>query len=121
MVTTPNFFEACAPILADLNKQPSARRIKTAARLMEELQLVMADLAEARRSGVRELRAEGWTLQRVATELGMSISRVKQIEDPTYDTRPKGRTPTGGKPGRPPKPPVDQDAAIREALEAAGR
>lgn len=37
-------------------------------------------VANVRRSAVRELRSQGYTLKEIATELGLTIGRVNQIE-----------------------------------------
>lgn len=114
MAPPPNLITACRPALERLLREPPEKRIKMAFVLMEQLTAVMAEIAGLRRSGVRELRKDGWTLARIAETAGISISRVKQIEDPAPE-KTKTTTP------RTPKASVDPDAVIRQALEDAGR
>ena len=49
--------------------------------LGNQLQEVQAMISEARRGAVRELRAEGWTLAAIADAGGITVSRIKQIQD----------------------------------------
>jgi hypothetical protein len=90
--------------------------------MMEQLTQVMADIAGVRRAGVRELRAQGWTLAKIADMAGITLSRVKQIEDPT-PRRPMVKREAlahGGQP-RHIYDPDAVDRAVRQALEDAGR
>ena len=48
--------------------------------LSTQLQQVQAEIAAARRSAVRELRRDGWTLSAIASIAGITVSRVKQLE-----------------------------------------
>ena len=48
--------------------------------LLGQLSDVQSQIATARRSAVRELRADGWTLADIAKTAGVTVSRVKQIE-----------------------------------------
>ena len=51
-----------------------------AAELLTQLAEVQTAIATARRSAVRELRADSWTLADIAKSAGVTVSRVKQIE-----------------------------------------
>jgi DNA-directed RNA polymerase sigma subunit (sigma70/sigma32) len=63
-------------------------RAKTAHQLWPQVLNIQARVAALRRSGVRGLRAEGYSLSEVGAMLGMSTSRVKQIET-GLERRPK--------------------------------
>jgi lambda repressor-like predicted transcriptional regulator len=118
MAPPPNLLTAVRPILERLHREPPVKRIKMAFHLMEQLTAIMADIAGARRSGVRELRKEGWTLAAVAAEAGISVSRVKQIEDPpANNTLAKKRQRAIDAQPREPKVTVNPDDVIRQAYD----
>ena len=119
----PNLVNKCKEAIARLHREPPAKRINMAFDLMEQLTQVMAEVASARRAGVRELRAEGWTLAAIAAEAGISPSRVKQIEDPRQTESPEERAAKRAARAAD-KERFEQervDAAVRAALEDAGR
>ena len=80
MAPPPNVRSALSNILARLARQPPEKRITMAFHLTNQLQEVQAEIASMRTGGVRELRAQGRTLQSIAKEQGVSVSRIKQIE-----------------------------------------
>lgn len=80
MPMPPNVSKAMEPIMARLAKQPPPRRITMAHELYQQLLAAQADVAAHRRSAVREMRAQGHTLQSIASQVGLTVGRVKQIE-----------------------------------------
>jgi DNA-directed RNA polymerase sigma subunit (sigma70/sigma32) len=72
---------ACATLLLQLEAFPAEKRAIEAHRLYSQILDLQSRVANARRSGVREMRAEGMTLAEVAVVLGVGSTRVKQIED----------------------------------------
>lgn len=73
--------EAIAPLMEQLAKTPALERIDVAFRMSALLQGFLAEAGAARRSGVRELRAEGWTQSKIAKAIGITVARVQQIQD----------------------------------------
>jgi DNA-directed RNA polymerase sigma subunit (sigma70/sigma32) len=63
-----------------LEKLPPQERAKECEHFHRQLLDLQAQVARARCSSVRQLRAEGHTLAAVAEMIGVSITRVKQIE-----------------------------------------
>lgn len=123
MAPPPNLVNLCKGAIARLHREPPAKRINMAFTLMEQVTTIMAELSEARRAGVRELRSEGWSLARIAAEANISPSRVKQIEDPKPTVPPAERAAMRAERAEA-KARVEQeriDAAVRAALEEAGR
>jgi lambda repressor-like predicted transcriptional regulator len=57
-------------------------RIRRITKELERHQGRIADLSAEREELMRQLRSEGWSLGRLATETGLSRSRVQQICDP---------------------------------------
>ena len=80
MSPRPNLVNACRPTVERLQRQPAPKRLDMARELSDQLQEVQTQIATARRSAVRELRADGWTLADIAKTAGITVSRVKQIE-----------------------------------------
>ena len=80
MAPPPNIRNAMRKILDRLARQTPDKRIGMANQLTTQLQAVQTEIARYRTSGVRELRAQGRTLSSIAKEQGVSISRIKQIE-----------------------------------------
>jgi len=70
---------AVAPVLGWLEGLPPEQRAKTAHEMWGQLIEIQAQLARVRRSGVREMRVDH-TLGQIGELLGISITRVKQIE-----------------------------------------
>ena len=81
MSATPNVTVAVEPLLARLRKAPATRRVQMAQGMYQQLTDLQATVAAERRAAVRELREQGLTLGEIATTLGVSISRIKQMED----------------------------------------
>lgn len=80
MPPRPNLVSACAPTVDRLRRQTAVKRIKMAYDLTNQITEIQSEISAVRRGAVRELRAEGWTLQAIADQAGVSVSRVKQIE-----------------------------------------
>jgi DNA-directed RNA polymerase specialized sigma24 family protein len=59
---------------------PPEQRARTAHALWPQVLDIQALVSGLRRSGVRGMRAEGLSLAAIGERLGMSVSRVKQIE-----------------------------------------
>jgi DNA invertase Pin-like site-specific DNA recombinase len=88
MPATPNVIGAVGPAMARLRRQPAVRRVAMAQGIYAQLTEVQAMVAAERRRAVRELREEGLTLSDIATRLGVSVSRVKQMEEGPRKDRP---------------------------------
>lgn len=86
-MANPTITKATSEILVWLNELPPMRKAKAATELTEECQALQIKLSDARRSAVRQLRADGWTLAEIGAQYGLSISRVKQIETGTNKPR----------------------------------
>jgi DNA-directed RNA polymerase specialized sigma24 family protein len=69
-------------IIDDLRAMPPAARLRMGGALQELIQHDVKAVAEARRGAVREMRASGWTIPALADELGVSVTRVKQLLRP---------------------------------------
>jgi len=80
MPMNPNVAKAMEPILARLAKQPPPRRVVMAHDLYQQLLDIQGIVASHRRSAVREMRSQGHTLTDIANQVGLTPSRVKQIE-----------------------------------------
>lgn len=76
----PNVAKAVEPIMERLARQSPPRRVQMAHDLYQQLLAVQADVAASRRSAVREMRQQGHTLSAIADQVGLTPSRVKQIE-----------------------------------------
>lgn len=71
---------AVQPILNRLNRLPPEQRARQAHEMWAQVLVIQAALATSRRSGVREMRAAGLTLADIAELLGVSVTRIKQVE-----------------------------------------
>jgi len=91
MSRPPNAHTAMTPILERLRKEPAQKRVHLALSVTTQLQEVQGDISDIRRGAVRELRAQGWKLHEIAKELGVTISRVKQIEEGSTRAEREGR------------------------------
>lgn len=80
MPRQPNVSKAMEPIMARLERQTPPRRVMMAHDLYQQLLNAQAEVAAARRSAVREMRTQGHTLADIARQVGLTTSRVKQIE-----------------------------------------
>jgi DNA-directed RNA polymerase sigma subunit (sigma70/sigma32) len=74
-ITTPN-----QRFIKRLEKLAPEMRAKECEQMHAQLLSLQAQVARARCSAVRQLRAQGNTLAKVAEMLGLSVTRVKQIE-----------------------------------------
>lgn len=88
MPTGPNVTKSLDHIVTRLRTQPPMRRITMAQDIYAQLTEMQATVAAERRAAVRELREQGRTLSEIARLLGVSISRVKQMEDGPNKTKP---------------------------------
>ena len=88
MTRTPNVASAMDPLLTRLRAAPPTRRVAMAQDMYAQLTAAQAAVAAERRAAVRQLREQGLTLAEIASTLGVSISRVKQMEDPPNKTKP---------------------------------
>jgi len=66
--------------LRHLAKLPPMERIVEGGETISALLELEGRVAAVRRAAVRELRGQGWRLQDIADELGVSRQRVAQIE-----------------------------------------
>lgn len=87
-MATPNIAKALDPTLNRLRRATPVRRVVMAQDIYAQLTDMQALIAAERRAAVRELREQGLTLSEIATQLGVSISRVKQMEDGPNKTKP---------------------------------
>lgn len=88
MSATPNLTAAVEPTLARLRRQPASLRARTAHAIYQQLVDIQATVVAIRRASVRELRESGLTLAEVAEVLGVSISRIKQMEEGPRKVKP---------------------------------
>jgi len=88
MSATPNVIVAIGPLLDRLRKAPATRRVQMAQVMYQQLTDLQATVAAERRAAVRELREQGLTLGEIAIALGVSISRIKQMEDGPRKVKP---------------------------------
>jgi hypothetical protein len=72
--------KALKPVMAKLRRLPPDEQITSAEHVNAALLAAQADTASVRRSAVRELRAQGFTLQAIGDLCGMSPQRIQQIE-----------------------------------------
>ena len=63
------------------NLENSCEKARQVSRLLLEHQAAVADLARQRREAIAELRALGLSVREVAGVLGVSFSRIAQIEE----------------------------------------
>lgn len=66
--------------VAVLERGDPVERIVRANELAEQARMMQSQLADVRRAAVRELRAQGLTLAAIGDQVGITLSRVKQIE-----------------------------------------
>jgi DNA-directed RNA polymerase specialized sigma24 family protein len=59
---------------------PPSERLVAANVVMDELRDVMAEVSATRRSAVRDMRIEGYTLSDIANIAGTTAQRIHQIE-----------------------------------------
>lgn len=80
MTWGPLVLEALRPVLDDYRRLDCWEQAEQAEQLNAALLKAQKRVAQLRRSAVRELRAEGYTLREIAERLGISPPRVMQIE-----------------------------------------
>ena len=75
-----NLEVAVAPVLNRLRRLHPEQRVHVADEMWKQLLAIQAEVAEARRSGIQDLRASGMTLATIGEMFGLSTSRVQQLE-----------------------------------------
>jgi DNA-directed RNA polymerase specialized sigma24 family protein len=65
--------------LARLRRLPPAERLKAAGAAIEEARASMGKLAQIRAEAIAELRSEGWSLGRIAKELGVTRQQIHRL------------------------------------------
>ena len=88
MSTAHDVIRVLDPLLARLRKAPPARRVGMAHDMYQQLTDMQAAVASERRAAVREMREQGLTLSEIANTLGVTISRIKQMEDGPRKAKP---------------------------------
>ncbi len=63
----------------DLAGLPPLDRLKAAGKAIEEARTSMGTLAKMRADAIEELRQEGWSIGRIAKELGVSRQQVHRL------------------------------------------
>ena len=80
MVAEMNIDTALAEIYERFNRLAASERLVEANTLIEQLRDATAAIAESRRSAVREMRIDGYTLREIAEMIGTTTQRIHQIE-----------------------------------------
>lgn len=80
MPIPPNVRHALDGIFGRLTKAHALQRIKLANMVHEQLLSAIGEVAAIRRASVRELVTQGMSYAAIGRELGISTSRVRQIE-----------------------------------------
>lgn len=75
-----NALEQLRELLASLDALPALERVRVGQEVYDQLLEAQARVAGARRSGVREARAEGLLLREIADAVGTTPQRVHQLE-----------------------------------------
>lgn len=76
-----NLADELAGTIARVAAMPPAQKAKAAHEMWAQLLKLQGQVANLRTSAVRQLRSEGQTLRRIAADLDVSVTRVRQIED----------------------------------------
>lgn len=80
--------KALGPTLRRMERLPNEEAALAVAEMWAQLTQCQAAIARIRVNAMRNMRL-GMTMDEVATRLGMSVSRVKQITDGQYKKAPK--------------------------------
>ncbi len=72
--------DGLAAVLAALQRQDTVQAILTAEEINRELLDAQAAVAATRRSAIRELRTQGFTLKEIGNLVGLSHQRIYQLE-----------------------------------------
>ena len=72
--------KALAALIKRFNALPPVERINLGNTINQGLLNAQRDIAQGRRSAVRELRGSGWTLADIGRETDMTPQRVMQLE-----------------------------------------
>ena len=78
--TTERLVRAVQPAIRYLDRLDPLAQLTEGKETMSALLDVSAQVAARRRAAVRELRMQGWKLQEIANELGVSRQQVSNIE-----------------------------------------
>ncbi len=71
---------ALRPIIDAVREEGSVDTVILAQAVNEALLTAQSEVAAVRRAAVRQLRRDGWTLREIGEAVGLTISRVAQIE-----------------------------------------
>lgn len=72
--------DAIRPIIDAVRNEGPVDAILLAQQINEALLSAQGEVAMLRRSAVRQLRGEGWTLREIGEAVGLTTSRVAQLE-----------------------------------------
>lgn len=72
--------DGLAAVLAALQRQDAVQAIIIAEEINRELLDAQAAVAAARRSAIRDLRTQGFTLREIGDAVGLSNQRIYQLE-----------------------------------------
>jgi hypothetical protein len=70
-----------AATFAQVAQLPAEDKVRAAKKMWTQILSLQAACAKLSTSGVREMRAAGQTYRQIAALLGLSVTRVRQIED----------------------------------------
>lgn len=87
-MSTTDVTAALHGLIDELRQAPAVHRAEMAQELYQQLTDVQMIVASERRGAVRELREQGLTLNAIAIALGVSLSRVKQMEEGPRKVKP---------------------------------
>ena len=76
-----NIDTALTEIYERFGRLSASERLVEANTLIEQLRDATATIAESRRSAVREMRIDGYTLREIAEMIGTTTQRIHQIEN----------------------------------------
>ena len=75
-----NIDTALTEIYERFGRLSASERLVEANTLIEQLRDATATIAESRRSAVREMRIDGYTLKEIAQIIGTTTQRIHQLE-----------------------------------------
>jgi predicted transcriptional regulator len=67
-----------------LRRQPPLARLSRTTEMIAEWGKVRGELLSIRAEAVRDLRDEGWSVNKIADHLGVTQGRVGQLQNPNY-------------------------------------
>ena len=80
MPMPPNVRKSIDHIFQRMANEKPIRRLKSATLVHQQLLDAQAEVAQVKRAAVRDLRTQGMTYAAIGDQLGITPSRVKQIE-----------------------------------------